>query len=348
MTDQTGQQFDSTNLAGKPFAVSFFFASCPSICRDLNAQIQRLSDQLRSQDFVFVSVSVDPENDTVPVLKRYAQDFEATPDRWLFLTGQPYQVRQLGEQNFGVVVDKETHTDNLLLVDRWGRYRDRFKWDDPYDMKRFLNVAKEVLSESQPPLDAVIRTRNVMAGTEPADVNLVPWIREFHLVERSGEKFFSRDLTGQIWIGNFFFTSCPGICKQQVEYLRGLEDRLKRHPAIIVSITTDPTTDTPEKLRQFARGLDADPKRWLFLTGPDQLIRRIASEFFSSHASPDHHSSRLYVVDRWGNVRGDFDWQQADEEAAMLQLVDQLNEEQVPPARLEHPAGAIPSPVTDD
>ena len=139
-------------------------------------------------------------------------------------------------------------------------------------------------------------------------------------------------MTGQVWIANFFFTTCPGICQKQNEYLSGLQDRLQEHPATIVSISTDPSTDTPAVLSSYAKKFAADDEKWLFCTGEDRLIRRISSEFSKAHAAADHHSSKLFVVDRWGNVRGSFDWQQADQEVAMLGLIDQLNAETQPPA----------------
>ena len=326
LIDQEGNTFDSAKLHGRVYAVSFFFAGCPTICRDLQEQIRRVNDQLRKQDVTFVSISVDPEEDTPEKLNRYAQDFGAKADRWAFLTDQPYKVRQLGEQVFRVVVDKATHTDNILLVDKWGRYRDRFKWDDPYDMKRFVKVAKELEQETEMPLEATVRTRNAMAGIEPSDWNSVPWIREFHLTERSGEPFFSRQMTGQVWIASFFFTTCPGICKEQNEYLRGLQQRWAECPTL-VSITTNPNTDTIETLRGYARDFDADKKKWLFCTGDEKLIPRIGAEFFKAHASGGHHSSRFYVVDKWGVVRGDFDWQKPEDVVAMKKLAAELEAE---------------------
>ena len=214
-------------------------------------------------------------------------------------------------------------------MDRWGRYRDRFKWDDPYDMKRLVQVVKDVAAEQEPPLKETVRTRNVLAGKEPANLHQVPWVREFHLTERSGAPFFSRDLTGQVWIANFFFTSCPGICQKQVAYLRNLQERLGDQAPLIVSISTDPTTDSPEVLREFADKQDAG-RRWLFCTGPQHLIERVGSEFFKAHTSADHHSSRLFVVDRWGKVRGNFDWQEATDEISMLELIEKLKAETRP------------------
>jgi cytochrome oxidase Cu insertion factor (SCO1/SenC/PrrC family) len=337
LKDQTGNPFDSADLVGKPYLVSFFFATCPSICRDLNSQVKRLNDQLEKEDVTFISITVDPENDTPEVLGRYAQDYDADPQRWVFLTDQMYKIKQLGEQVFRVVVDKDTHTDNILLVDRWGRYRDRFKWDDPYDMKRLLQVVKDVAAEQDPPLEKSVHTRNVLAGREPINFNQVPWIREFHLTERSGETFFSRDLTGHVWIANFFFTSCPEICKKQTAYLRNMRERLGDRAPLIVSISTDPTNDSLEVLRKFADQQEADD-RWLFCTGPQTLINRIGSEFFHAQAAADHHSSLLYIVDRWGQVRGNFDWQDPAAEPKMLQLIEQLESETRPQRPVDSPA----------
>ena len=318
LTDQNGDVFDSGKLAGKPYAVCFFFARCPSICRDLTKRIETLNQQLKKTDIQFISISVEPEHDTPEVLNRYAADFGATPDRWAFLTGQPYQVEQIGIQNFQVVIDPANHIDNILLVDKWGRYRDRFKWDDPIDTRRFLKVAKALAAEEQVPINKSINTRNALAGHRPPDWSIIPFIREFWLQQSNGSTFYSRDMTGSVWIANFFFTSCPTVCVQQAEHLQGLQERLGDRATRIISITTDPVRDRPEVLQSFAQKHSADPQRWTFCTGESVLIPRVGAEFFGAAAKPNdgtpsgHHSSELFVVDRWGKVRGRFDWQVSD------------------------------------
>ena len=335
LVDQNGEDFDSANMMGTPYAVSFFFASCPSICRDLNAQVSRLNEQTRKEDIAFVSISVDPENDTPEVLNRYAADYDATAPRWSFLTGPTYKVVEIGAQQFNVDVTPATHTGNILLVDKWGRYRDRFKWDDPYDMKRFLDVAKLVADEQEPPFGQSINTRNVLAGQKPIDLNTIPWLHDFHLTDQDNQPFFSRQLTGNVWIGNFFFVDCPGICIQQNEYLLQLQSRLKERfkedSPNIVSITSNPGSDTPQRLNQFASQLKADTSSWKFLTSDsDTLIKRIGTEFFGVEADKEHHSSLLFVVDRWSNLRGKFDWQKEDQVEAMLTLIEELQQETAP------------------
>ncbi len=333
MVDQSGSRFDSRSLAGKPYLVSFFFARCPVICRQLNTQIAALNEQLRNEDIAFISITVDSKNDTPEVLQRYSQDFGASPGRWFFLTDQHYKIVQLGEHVFNVLVgdnpDDHTHTEDLLLVDKWGRFRDRFHWNDPVDLRRLQKVIREVAAESEPPLEQSFRTRNVIADASSPATAQTQWIRDFHLTDSNRQPFFSRDLTGQVWITSFFYSSCPGICVQQNAYLTQLRETRGKDLPILVSITTDAANDTPEKLAQYAATLNAD-ERWKFCTGDAHLIERIGSEFFTAMSGDGQHSSKLYVVDRWHQLRGSFDWQQPAEEAAMFELIEKLKVEDKP------------------
>ena len=337
MTNQNDEKFDTAQFSGeKPFLVSFFFATCPSICRNLNKQVARLNEQLKKEDVAFVTITVDPDRDTPEVLSDYADGFGAQSPRWNFLTDQKYKIKQVGEQMFRVeVVDIEHHTEDIMLVDKWGKFRDRFKWDDPYDMKRLVNVVKKVAAETEPPLNEIVKTRNAMVGREPFDLSTIRYLREFHLYTSDEEPFFSRDLTGEVWITNFFFISCPTICKQQSKYIEGLQSRLGDNPTKLISITTDPGTDLPANLREYARAHNADPEKWLFLTGNEKVVPRVAAEFFGAMGGDEHHSSELFVVDKWGNVRGRFSWQDAAQEVEMLGLVDDLWKETRPPGEFK-------------
>lgn len=343
MKNQLGQDFDSRTLAGKPFLVNFFFASCPVICRQMNSAVGKINEQLRDQDITFLSVTVDPANDSPDVLNRYAQDFGANPPRWLFLTDQPYKIKQLGEQVFEVPIgnkpEDHTHTEDLLLVDKWGRFRDRFRWSDPADVKRLKQVVKEVCMETEPPLGKAFRTRNVVAGQPPISLNSLQWVREFHLITADEKPFYSRNLTGQVWIGNFFFTRCRGTCPGQLAFLKRLRQAMGAEFPMIVSISSDPEFDTPPVLETFAQDLQPD-ERWVFCTGDRQLIERIGTEFFGAFADKDNHGSKLFVMDRWHQLRGAFDWQEPGQEKAMLELIEKLQKENRPV--YEVPARRLP------
>jgi protein SCO1/2 len=334
-TERSGKEFGSDQWAGKPYAINIFFSKCPTICRDFNSRIKSLSYKYRKEpEMKFVSITCDPETDTPEKLSEYAETFHADPQRWLFLTGDLSKIREFGRQSFSVFADTEHHTDDILLVDRWGRYRDRFKWDDPREIDRLDEVLKEVLAETEPPLGKMIKTRNVMAAAESFDPDRIPWVRDFRLTTSANKDFYSRDLTGDVWVASFFFSTCPGICPRQNKRLAELQTRFKEAGIKIVSVTTDPQTDSPAVLRTYAKSLNADTNHWLFLTGQKKYIDRILGEFFKAHSHDGHHSSNLFLVDRWGKLRDKFDWENNEDLEKLFEMAKQLRQEKTPFDRL--------------
>jgi cytochrome oxidase Cu insertion factor (SCO1/SenC/PrrC family) len=332
LTTIDGTKFDSRQLAGHPYAVNFFFSTCPTICRQLNEQVRILAEQFRNDDLTFLSITVDPSTDTPERLAEYAKLFDAAPQKWKFLTGELSTIQQLGDQSFRVRLEKEVHTEEIVLVDRWGRFRDRFRWDDPAEMRRFAAVATQVIGEQQPPLEDTVETRNLMAGIPHTPQNSPPWLNEFFLLQSDGTVLYSRDLIGQVWIGSIFFSTCTTHCLEQNRYLRDLQERLGDRPVRIVSVTTDPQTDTPARLQLYAQEMKAQPNRWLFLTADEKsYAHRVAAEYFGLFVQGSDHATDLAIIDRWGRVRKKFNWRDPSQEAEMFKLVDELVAEEQPP-----------------
>jgi protein SCO1/2 len=97
LTDQTGVNFSSPALNGKVVLLDFVYTHCTDACPLLSAtfaQAQRkLADEkLLGSRVLLVSVSVDPEHDTPPVLAEYGQRFKADSGSWKLLTGDWEQV----------------------------------------------------------------------------------------------------------------------------------------------------------------------------------------------------------------------------------------------------------------
>lgn len=136
-------------------------------------------------------------------------------------------------------------------------------------------------------------------------------IPEFTLTAQDGQPYSSRDLHGKIWVADFFFVNCPGICSALSANMARLHRELREEAEVeFVSITTDPVADTPQVLAAYAMELKAD-KRWHFLTGEKPVIWNLCQEGFKlsvvdspSGPEPITHSSRLTLVDRAGVVRG--------------------------------------------
>ena len=95
---------------------------------------------------------------------------------------------------------------------------------------------------------------------------------------------------------NFMFTSCSGVCPRSTANLRKVQDLLHDRlgkDVLMLSISVDPETDTPEVLRRYAEEHGVKPG-WLFLTGEaaeiDRLRRRLAS---GDDADPAQHTGML-------------------------------------------------------
>ena len=113
-------------------------------------------------------------------------------------------------------------------------------------------------------------------------------IPDFSLLERSRRPVTRADLLGKVWIVNFFYTECPDTCPLQSAHMARLQAGFAGEAGVrLVSISVDPDHDTPEVLSEYAARYEADPTRWLFLTGSKDTIYRLAIEGF-----------RLGVVDR--------------------------------------------------
>ena len=154
-------------------------------------------------------------------------------------------------------------------------------------------------------------------GSRPKTASLpfLGTLPEFSLVERSGRSVGSKDLRGGIWIADFIFTRCSGICPVLSSAMAKLEKRIGTDARVrFVSFSVDPAHDTPEVLRSYAQGYQASP-RWLFLTGERaELYKLIQSGFRlavgdtpegkASEGELVTHSDRMVLVDGALRIRG--------------------------------------------
>ena len=162
------------------------------------------------------------------------------------------------------------------------------------------------------------------AGPTPTTGTTRPDVRipapEFALTERSGKAVTRDDLKGKVWVASFVFTRCPGPCPQVTATMARLQKEfdLPHTPDLrLVTFTVDPERDTPNELKDYAARYQADPERWLFLTGKSEKeLHALLMEGFKVTAQRAKdpkpgdefdHSSRLAIVDRSGTIRGYFD-----------------------------------------
>lgn len=144
--DSEGRPFDMQKLRGKVWIASYFFATCPGFCLQMNQEIAKLARELADLDVTFVSFTVDPENDTPEKLKEYGERVGADTDHWIFLTGDMDEIRELGQQCLKMPVSKE-HNDKLVVVGRDGRIKGFFASRDGLQVKQLKKKLPEWTAE---------------------------------------------------------------------------------------------------------------------------------------------------------------------------------------------------------
>ena len=98
LLDQDSSLITQETVAGKIWVSDFFFTSCPTICPKMSQQMIRLHDAFIDEPgVVLLSHSIDPEYDTVPVLKAYSDALEINPAKWHLMTGEQDEMYELAE-----------------------------------------------------------------------------------------------------------------------------------------------------------------------------------------------------------------------------------------------------------
>ncbi len=153
----------------------------------------------------------------------------------------------------------------------------------------------------------------------PSDRLLQPQMAapDFSFPERSGQTFSSDELKGKVWVVDFIFAHCAGSCPLLSQQMQLLQKDWKDDPDLqLVTFTVDPERDTVESLKKYADDLKADPAKWFFLTGEKEALYKVIRDGFRAAAQRDPlapagfeyiHSSRIYLVDSKGMIRGFYD-----------------------------------------
>lgn len=156
-TERSGKQVKLGELKGEIFVVNFFFANCPMSClqftRTIAALQDEMQDELEAGGVKFLSITVDPSNDTPERLKKYADSFAADADRWWFLTAPLGETQELG-RTLHVTVLGTAHTDEMVLIDRTGTIRGAYDHKDPAKVAKFKEDLKALLKEQPRKNDA--------------------------------------------------------------------------------------------------------------------------------------------------------------------------------------------------
>lgn len=156
-----------------------------------------------------------------------------------------------------------------------------------------------------------------------------PW---FAFEDQQGLVVNPDSLTGQVLLVDFFFSTCPTICKDLLSSLQKVYAVHGNNPQLrILSHSVDGTYDTREVLAAYAENAGATNRNWLFLRGDEAEVYNIAKTAYLSYVAVDStapggflHSGHLILLDVNRKIRGVYDGTSAEEVARLLQDLPNL------------------------
>jgi protein SCO1 len=155
LTNQYGKTFTEKDVDGKVFVADFFFTSCGAICPMMSTQLSRVQEAMGNEDrYRILSYSLDPENDSVPVLRSFARKFGARDSIWYLMTGDKKTIYKLGREGYMQSVLKDSndvinHSPRFVLVDENRMIRGFYNGLDSLEVDMLINDMSYLIYKKQ-------------------------------------------------------------------------------------------------------------------------------------------------------------------------------------------------------
>ena len=331
--DQDGKKlrFYSDLIKGKTVAINFIFTTCTTICPPLTATFRKVQQEFGERvgrDVHLISISVDPTTDVPERLKAFSSKFNAGPG-WTFVTGDKQEVDLLLKALGASVGDKNDHTPMVLVGNESAAY-----WTRTYGLAPVSTLVKVITdaatkteaaaASAQVPLPGAVATagerqvqKRVAVETPAKDpsqptgeVNkaktptetAASYFPNTVLLTQDGTPvhFFDDMLKGKVVLINFMFTTCTGVCPAMTSNLLKVQEYLGERVGKgvnIISISVDPTVDTPEVLKKYTQNYKVKPG-WSFLTGKKEDVDVVLRKVGGFVKDKNEHTNFLII----GNV----------------------------------------------
>ena len=162
----------------------------------------------------------------------------------------------------------------------------------------------------------VVMTK-VIPGYGDVKLPVLSYVQPFSFTNQDGKQVTEKDMEGKVYVAEYFFTTCVGICPKLNTNLKKVYEQYKDTEGfVLVSHTCNPEIDSAARLRYYADSMKVDTRRWWFLTGtkdslytsarvsyllddPKNNLQKIEDQFM--------HTQFFALVDKAGQVRKIYD-----------------------------------------
>lgn len=162
----------------------------------------------------------------------------------------------------------------------------------------------------------------------------VSYVRPFSFTNQDGRQVTQNDVTGKVYVAEYFFTTCKSICPIMNTNMRKVYDEFKKEKDfLILSHTSTPEIDSPAVLRRYADSMGVSGSNWIFLTGRKDSLYNTARVSYviddpknnMTNIEDDFlHTQFWALVDRKGNVRKIYDGLKPSEVQRMIKDIKRM------------------------
>lgn len=145
----------------------------------------------------------------------------------------------------------------------------------------------------------------------------ISYIRPFAFINQDGKTVTEKEVEGKVFVAEYFFTTCKGICPKMNNNMKRVYEELKgENDFLILTHTCDPDTDSVATLKSYADSFGVDTKKWMFLTGRKDSLYTMARVSYTIDDPANNlksidddflHTQFWALVDRNGDVKKIYD-----------------------------------------
>ena len=177
----------------------------------------------------------------------------------------------------------------------------------------------------------------LIPGFGKVKANPVSTVQPFSFTNQDGQTVTRENMSGKVYVAEYFFTHCDGICPTMNNNMRLVYEEFKNDSNfLILSHTCDPERDSVAQMKYYADSMKVDTKKWIFLTGRKDSLYKAARVSYTIDDPANNlksiddqfiHSQFWALVDRNGDVRKIYDGLKESEVNKMIRLAKRLLKE---------------------
>ncbi|MEO7982532.1 MAG: SCO family protein [Bacteroidota bacterium] len=171
----------------------------------------------------------------------------------------------------------------------------------------------------------------------------ISFVKPFSFTNQDGQAVTEKSVAGKVYVAEYFFTHCEGICPMMNNNMRLVYEELKNDSDfLILSHTSDPDRDSVGQMKHYADSMKVDTRHWLFLTGRKDSLYNAARVSYTIDDPANNlksiddqfiHSQFWALVDKNGDVKKVYDGLKESEVKKLIRDAKLLLKEKISPAQ---------------